>query len=116
MNISICYSYYVTFILYFTKLGKLMYILMRRSKRKHSKSIAWKVKSLRKKNKTSACEQSVPAESAGVLWDVSPEDTTATLSIGVPLDTDAAVAVGTAVRVPADAAIPDFFGATITLL
>lgn len=58
---------------------------------------------------------SLAAESAGVLWDASPEDTTATLSTGVP-DTEAAADVGTDVEVPGDGAIPAFLGATTTLL
>lgn len=50
-----------------------------------------------------------------MLWEASPEDTTATLSIGVPLDT---VAAGTAEEEEAltDGARPLFFGATMTLL
>lgn len=47
---------------------------------------------------------------------MSPDDTTATLSMGVPPDTDAAVAAGTAGRVLAEDGTPDFFGATTTLL
>lgn len=62
------------------------------------------------------CVYPLPAESAEVLWEASPEDTTATLSIGVPLDTDAAVAAVTAAEVPIDGAMPAFLGATITLL
>lgn len=58
----------------------------------------------------------IPAESAEVLWEASPEDTTATLPIGVPLDTDAAAVAGRAVEVPIDGAMPTFLGATMTLL
>lgn len=56
------------------------------------------------------------AASAEVLWEASPEDTTATLSIGVPLDTEAAVAAGNAAEALLVGARPLFFGATITLL
>lgn len=52
------------------------------------------------------------AASAEVLWAASPEDTTATLSIGVPLDTEAAVAAEALM----DGARALFFGATMTLL
>lgn len=47
---------------------------------------------------------------------MSPDDTTATPSMGVTPDTDAAVAAGTAGRALAEDATPDFFGATTTLL
>lgn len=53
------------------------------------------------------------AASAEALWEASPEDTTATLSIGVPLDTEVAV---TAAEALMDGARPLFFGATMTLL
>lgn len=53
------------------------------------------------------------AASAEVLWEASAEDTTATLSVGVPLDT---VAAGTAAGALMDAARALFFGATMTLL
>lgn len=56
------------------------------------------------------------AASAEVLWAASPEDTTATLSIGVPLDTEAAVAAGAAAEALMDGARALFFGATMTLL
>lgn len=56
------------------------------------------------------------AASAEVLWEASPADTTATLSIGVPLDTEAAVAAGNAAEALMDGARPLFFGATMTLL
>lgn len=56
------------------------------------------------------------AASAEVLWEASPEDTTATPSIGVPLDTEAAVAAGNAADALMDGARPLFFGATMTLL
>lgn len=56
------------------------------------------------------------AASAEVLWEASPEDTTATLSIGVPLDTAVAVAAGTAAEALIDGPRPLFFGATMTLL
>lgn len=62
------------------------------------------------------CVHSPAAESAEVLWEASPEDTTATLSIGVPADTEAAVAAGTGVEVPGDGIMPAFLGATTTLL
>lgn len=51
-----------------------------------------------------------------MLWEASPEDTTATLSIGVPLDTEAAVAAGNAAEALTEGARPLFFGATMTLL
>lgn len=56
------------------------------------------------------------AASAEVLWEASPEETTATLSIAVPLNTDAAVAAGNAAEALMDGARPLFFGATMTLL
>lgn len=57
------------------------------------------------------------AASAEVLWAASPEDTTATLSIGVPLDTEvAAAAAGAAAEALMDGARALFFGATTTLL
>ena len=59
---------------------------------------------------------SLAAESAEVLWEASPEDTTATLSMGVAPDTDAAVAAGTGVEVLGDGVMPAFLGATMTLL
>lgn len=62
------------------------------------------------------CVYSLAAESEEVLWDVSPEETTATLSMGVPPDTDAAVAAGIGVEVPGVGVIPVFLGATMTLL
>lgn len=62
------------------------------------------------------CVFSLAAESAEVLWEASPEDTTETPSMGVPLDTEAAVAVRTGVAVPGDGITPAFFGATMTLL
>lgn len=62
------------------------------------------------------CVCSLPAQSAEVLCEASPEDTTATLSIGVPPDTDAAVAAGMAVEAAADGAMFAFLGATMTLL
>lgn len=54
------------------------------------------------------------AESAEVLWEASLEDTTETLSIGVPPDTEAVVRTG--VEVPGDGITPAFFGPTMTLL
>lgn len=56
------------------------------------------------------------AASAEVLWAASPEETTATLSIGVPLDTEAAVGAGAAAEALMDGARALFFGATMTLL
>lgn len=55
------------------------------------------------------------AASAEVLWEASAEDTTATLSVGVALDTEP-VAAGTAVGALMDPARVLFFGATMTLL
>lgn len=54
------------------------------------------------------------AESAEVLWEASLEDTTETLSIDVPPDTEAVARTG--VEVPGDGITPAFFGATMTLL
>lgn len=62
------------------------------------------------------CVYALDAESAEVLWEASPEDTTATLSIGVPADTEAAMAAVTGTEVPGDGVTPTFLGATITLL
>lgn len=62
------------------------------------------------------CVHALDAESAEVLWEASPEDTTATLSIGVPAETEAAVAAVTGMEAPGDGVAPTFLGATITLL
>lgn len=62
------------------------------------------------------CVYSPTAGSADVLWEASSVDTTATLSIGVPPDTEAGVAAGTEVEEAGDGVTPDFFGATTTLL
>lgn len=56
------------------------------------------------------------AESAEVLWEASLEDTTETLSIGVPPDTEPEAVARTGVEVPGDGITPAFFGATMTLL
>lgn len=60
--------------------------------------------------------RSPAAASAEVLWEASPEDTTATPSIGVPAEADAAVAARAGVEAPGDGIMPAFLGATTTLL
>lgn len=59
---------------------------------------------------------SLDAESADVPCEASAEDTTATLSIGVPADTEAAAAGVTEKEVPGEGITPAFLGATTTLL
>lgn len=62
------------------------------------------------------CVHSQAAESAETPSEASVVDTTATPSIGVPADTEEAVAAGMGVEVLGDGAIPAFLGATTTLL